>query len=258
MSSVSSNQSVVRDRADFEKVYSSGHKDQESPGEERSSSSSSSSSTNKDMEMAEQEEVSDDSKEQALKSIVGADGLREFVMLLEWTVNDFNSTIKEKHFNTLRDNFQIPDNIPICLPYKSEKCYYEGVEGVGVYEQMLKAGLRFPLSSLHHELLKYLGLSVNQVSPNAWRVFIVMEVLYGAIIDGYRRLMVKEFLHCYHPDEIDKSRGMYSFVPRSLLLKVIFEIPDSNRDWKSRYFFLEGDEWICRPGDTEHMPVDTT
>ena len=30
---------------------------------------------------------------------------------------------------------------------------------------MLKAGLRFPLSSLHRELLKYLGLSINQVSP---------------------------------------------------------------------------------------------
>ena len=208
--------------------------------------------------MADQEEVSDDGEEQTLRFVVGANGLREFNMLPEWTVNNFLSTMKENHFKTLRDNFQIPDNIPICLPYKSEKCYYEGVEGVGVYEQMLKAGLRFPLSSLHHELLKYLGLSVNQVSPNAWRVFIVMEVLYGAIIDGSRRLMVKEFLHCYHPDEIDKSRGMYSFVPRSLLLKVIFEIPDSNRDWKSRYFFLEGDEWICRPGDTEHMPVDTT
>ena len=46
---------------------------------------------------------------------------------------------------------------------------------------MLKASLRFPLNSLHHELLKYLGLSVSQISPNAWRVFIVMEVLYGAM-----------------------------------------------------------------------------
>ena len=88
-------------------------------------------------------------------------------MLLEWMVNDFNSTIKEKHFRTLWANYQIPNNIPIRLPYKSEKCYYERVEGVGVYEQMLKAGLRFPLSSLHYELLRYLGLSVNQVSPNA-------------------------------------------------------------------------------------------
>ena len=127
--------------------------------------------------MADLNEDSDDGEEQPIKSVVGADGLREFIMLLEWTVNDFRSTIKEKHFNTLKANFQIPDNIPIHLPYKLEKCYYEGVEGVGVYEQMQKAGLRFPLSSLHRELLKYLGLSVNQVSPNAWRVFIAMEVL---------------------------------------------------------------------------------
>ena len=106
---------------------------------------------------------------------------------------------------------------------------------------MLKAGLRFPLSSLHCELLKYLGLSVNQVSPNAWRVFIAMEVLYGAMTDGARRLTVREFLLCYCLDEIDKSRGMYSFIPRNPLLNVIYETPNSNRDWKSHYFFLEGD-----------------
>ena len=46
---------------------------------------------------------------------------------------------------------------------------------------MLKAGLKFPLNSLHRELLKYLGLSVSPISPNAWRVFIVMEVLNGAM-----------------------------------------------------------------------------
>ena len=173
-------------------------------------------------------------------------------------MNNFRSTIKEKHFNTLRANFQILDNIFLHLPYKSEKCYYEGIEGVGMYEQMLKAGLRFPLSPFHHKLLKYLGLSVNQVSPNAWRVFIAMEVLYSAMSNGAKRLTVWEFLHCYRLDEIDKSRGTYSFVPKSPLLKVIFETADSNRDWKSRYFFLEGDEWMCRPGDTEYMSVDTT
>ena len=161
--------------------------------------------------MANPEEGSDDGKEQPIKSVVGADGLWEFIMLLEWTVNDFRSTIKEKHFKTLRANYQIPDNILIRLTYKSEKCYYEGVEGVGVYEQMLKAGPRFPLSSLHRELLKYLGLSVNQVSPNAWKVFIAMEVLYGAMSNGARRLTVQEFLHYYLPNEIDKSRGIYSF-----------------------------------------------
>ena len=167
MSSASSNHSVVHDGVDSEEVYPFGHRDQESPGEERSLSASSSSSTNEDMEMANQEEVFDDGEEQTLRFVMGADGLREFIMLLEWTVKNFVSTIKKNHFKTLRDNFQILDNIHICLPYKLEKCYYDGVEGVEVYEQMLKAGLKFPLSSLHRELLKYLGLSINQVSPNA-------------------------------------------------------------------------------------------
>ena len=85
-----------------------------------------------------------------------------------------------------------------------------------------------------------------------------MEVLYGAMSNGARRLTVREFLYCYRLDEIDKSRGIYIFVPRSSLLKVIFETSNSNRDWKSRYFFLEGDGWMCRPGDTKHMPVNTT
>ena len=145
----------------------SGHVDQESPGEDRSPSASSSSSTNEDIEMAEIVEVSDDGEEQTLRSVIDANGLREFIMLPEWTVNYFVSTIKENHFKILRENYQIPENIPIRLPYTLEKCYYDGIEGVGIHEQMLKAGLRLPLSTLHHELLKCLGLSVNQVSPNA-------------------------------------------------------------------------------------------
>ena len=85
-----------------------------------------------------------------------------------------------------------------------------------------------------------------------------MKVLYGAMSDGARSLIVREFLHCYRPDEIDKSKGMYSFVPRKSVLKVIYETPDSNRDWKNCYFFLEGDGWMCHPGETDFMPVDKT
>ena len=209
------------------------------------------------MELAEPEEGSD-SGGGGPRSVVGADGLREFVMLPEWTVHKFVSTIKEVHFKTIRAIYQIPDRIPIRLPYKSEKCYYDGVGDLGVYEQALKAGLRFPLNILKRELLRHLGLSVSQISPNAWRVFIAMEVMYGAMSNGSRSLTVREFLHCYHPDEIDMSRGMYSFVPRKSVLKVIYETPDSNCDRKSRYFFLEGDGWMYHPGETDFMPVDRT
>jgi len=67
-----------------------------------------------------------------------------------WMVNNFTSTIKESHFKTLKEKYQIPVNIPMLTPYMSKKCYYEGVR---VYEQMLNARLKFPLSSLHRRLL---------------------------------------------------------------------------------------------------------
>ena len=133
MYSASSNQSFVRDRAGYEELYPSGYKDPNELGE-RSPSAASPSSKNEDMEMAEPEEGSDDGEEQRIKSIVGTDGLREFVMLPEWTVNYFTSTIKKAHFKTLKAIYQIPDYIPIRLPYKSEKCYYDGVDDLEVYE----------------------------------------------------------------------------------------------------------------------------
>ena len=146
MSSASSNHSFVRDGAGYEELYSSGCRD---PNElsERSLSAASPSSKNEDMELAEPEEGSNDG-DQGIKSVVGANGLREFIMLPEWTVNNFTSTIKEAHFNTLRAIYQIPDYIPIRLPYKSKKCYYDKVDDVGVYEQVFKAGLKFSLNSL--------------------------------------------------------------------------------------------------------------
>ena len=59
------------------------------------------------------------------------------------------------------EKYQIPINIPMRLPLKQGKCYYEGVEDLGVYEQMLKLGLRFPLSALLSRLLQYLGRAIT-------------------------------------------------------------------------------------------------
>ena len=123
-----------------------------------------------DLDVDKSENDSNDdlaSAKSPIQSVIGPNGLREFIMIPLWTINDFNSSIKQTHFNTLGEKYQIPVNIPIRLPFKRKKCYYKGVEDVGVYKQMLKAGLRFPLNALHHRLLQYLRLSVTQISLNA-------------------------------------------------------------------------------------------
>ena len=105
MSSASSNQSFVRDGAGYDEVYPSGHKDLDSPNER---SPSASSSMDEDTEMEKSNANSSDSLmdvDPPIQSVIRLDGLREFILLPLWTVNDFNSKIKETHFKTLRDKF---------------------------------------------------------------------------------------------------------------------------------------------------------
>ena len=80
------------------------------------------------------EDSDEENVESPIRSVVGLYGLRKFVFPLIWTVNDFNSTVKRKHFDTLRERYQIPVSILIHLPSKFEKCYYRDAEDIGVYE----------------------------------------------------------------------------------------------------------------------------
>ena len=100
------------------------------------------------------DEVSGDEEngKSLLRTVVGLDGLRNFILPLIWMVNDFSLIDKRKNFNTIRDRYQIPVNVPICLPYKFEKCYYHGATDVEMFEKMFKVGFRLPLSALHRRL----------------------------------------------------------------------------------------------------------
>ena len=75
---------------------------------------------------------------------------RPFILPAIWTVNDFKPTMTINIFRILRDHYQIPDNILICLPGKFEKCYSRKTADVGMYDAMFAAGLRLPLTALHH------------------------------------------------------------------------------------------------------------
>ena len=136
MSSASSNQSFVLDGAGYDEVFLSIQKDPDALSEDRNLSHTSPIMDEAlEMDRSEGDSSDDiDGAEPPIQSVIGPDGFREFIMLPIWTVNDFTSLIKEPHFKTLREKYQIPVNIPIRLPYKSEKCYYESVKGVGVYE----------------------------------------------------------------------------------------------------------------------------
>ena len=122
----SSEQSCVRKGAGYDKVYPSGQNDLDtSYGERVLSANSPSMEEDEDLNVDGSESGSSrgsnreknvESAEPLIQSVIGPDCFREFLLPLMWTVNDFNSTIKRPHFETLRERYQIPVGIPsVCL-----------------------------------------------------------------------------------------------------------------------------------------------
>ena len=163
-----------------------------------------------------------------------------FILLEDWAVNKFSPMMSDKVFRELRARYQIPDHIPICLPRENERCYSGRTIDVGMYDAMFTAGLRLPLTAWHRQLADFLGLSVTQIALNAWRIFINAEILWGCLSGGNHQLTLDEFFYCYRPHHIASSKGTYHFNAQEKSLRLVSDMPDSNRNWKSRYFFVKG------------------
>ena len=163
--------------------------------------------------------------------------------------------MRDKIFSELRVKYQIPEHIQICLPYENEKYYTGRTVDVSMYDAMFATGLRLPLTALHRQLVDYLGLSVSQIAPNAWRTFIGAEILWGSLSEGNHQLTLDEFFYYYRPHHISSSKGTYHFDVRLKDLKLVSDMPDSNRNCKSIFFFfVEGTDWVCREEEWTTMP----
>ena len=162
--------------------------------------------------------------------------------------------MSDKVYKELRVRYPIPEHIPICLPKENEKCYSGRTADVSMYDAMFAADLRLLLTALHHQLVDFLGLSVSQIAPNALRTFIGAEILWGSLSGGNRQLTLDEFFYCYRPHHIASSKGAYHFSIKENNLKLVSDMPDSNRKWKSGYFFVERTDWVCREDEWPTMP----
>ena len=138
--------------------------------------------------------------------------------------------MSDKIFSELRVRYQIPEHILIRLPYENEKCYTGRIADVEMYDAMFAVELRLSLTALHRQLVDYLGLSVSQIAPNAWRTFIGVEILWGSLSGGNRQLTLDELFYCYRPHHISSSKGTYHFAVREKHLKLVSDMPDSNRN----------------------------
>ena len=120
MSNASSEQSCVRKGAGYDEVYMLGQDDPDTSSSNERVPSTNSPSMEEDDDLDVDRSESDSNEDEGIGNdeppiqfVIGPNGLRQFILLSLWTKNNFNSTEQRKHFETLREKYQIPISIPI-------------------------------------------------------------------------------------------------------------------------------------------------
>ena len=62
-----------------------------------------------------------------------------------------------------------------------------------------------------------------------------------------------EFLYCYKPFEICQSQGFYQFTTRDSNYRLVKPLPTSDRNWKTKFFFISG-FWAGNPVEVGRDP----
>ena len=98
-------------------------------------------------EVGKEEGERSEDEDKALNS--PGNNYRPFILLKIWSMNGFLSKMSSDAFGRLHPRFQIPEDIPLRMTGKREKCYSGQTTDINFYEAIFITGLRLPLSELH-------------------------------------------------------------------------------------------------------------
>ena len=146
----------------------------------------------------------------------------------------FGSVLTKDELRVIRGVYFILTEFDIELVGPKERVHLPPLGRLGIYDEVLKADLRFFLYPFIVELMNTFLLSPSQIAPNSW--LFVIGFLCLCLLRGLKPT-VNLFRTCYtlkaHPK--DKS-WWYFFLRRGC--QVVRGAPSSIHRWKRRFFFI--------------------
>ena len=146
-----------------------------------------------------------------------------------------------------KDRFQFPERVCVRQPTNMDRACHFFLGKVCFYEAAFTCGLRLPVHPFIMELLGFFGIAPWQLMPNSWRIVVnCMEIWLAANED---MIKVDELVHLYRLKEL-KEYGYYELIPWARRARIVRGLPSSFRYWKSRFFFVSGDDFETPASET--------
>ena len=139
-----------------------------------------------------------------------------------------------------KDRFQFPNRVRVCLPHEEERACHFFLGEVCFYEAVFLCGLRFPIHPFIMELLGCFGVAPRKLMSNSWRIMVSCMGIWLAATDG-DMIRMDELIYLYRLKE-SKEHEYYKLVPWERRTRIIRNLSSSFRYWKSRFFFMFGDD----------------
>ncbi|XP_077229780.1 uncharacterized protein LOC143862603 [Tasmannia lanceolata] len=142
--------------------------------------------------------------------------------------------LDESMLVVIRDKYCIPSRFGLREATEGDRACNESSD-VCIYDESLRAGLRFPMHPFFASVLQYYGLAPAQVAPNSWRLLIGFVYLIQGRLQ--RNLSVPLFHACA---QLKRHKGGgYIYISQHPEVKMITGIPSSIHLWRNRFFYVE-------------------
>ncbi|XP_021824477.1 uncharacterized protein LOC110765618 [Prunus avium] len=166
-----------------------------------------------------------------------------------WSADEYPSTITRKRLRRLREEYSIPSSIRLRAPTKNEKPSTPPLEWVTLCSDMLKQGVRLPLSPFLQEWIARLGVAPHQMNPNVYRTMVVVQALWRRVHGS--EPTINQMLHCFLLKRSPQQVGFWYL--QSAVGKMIESNPSSQKTWKPHWFYASG-AWEFPEGAEPRQP----
>ncbi|GFY99327.1 hypothetical protein Acr_13g0007280 [Actinidia rufa] len=163
------------------------------------------------------------------------------------SVEEKTNIMTLEELNALKETYSFPSRVRVRLPEEGDTIISARPSDVAFYEAAFPAGLRFPIHPTIRLILQFYNICPAQLVPNAWKSIACSMAMWRVF---KYTLSLFEFRNMFSLKSNPKpDQGWLYFKARNKKT-LLGGYPSNVKGWKSKFFFVSGDEWEFLEGSS--------